>query len=79
MRYASLGLVALMGLSGTATAMGMGAIQRELRFAAELGISPDAMLKQQKSVHTLVDVGDLGNVITKTVSVSGSDLVNYVQ
>lgn len=84
MRYSVLGQVAvtLTGLSGMAAAMGMGAIRRELRLAAEFGINPDSMIKQQKSANELANDDDSGNVVAKTVSVSEinmrSSLMNRV-
>jgi hypothetical protein len=70
MRFSVLAQVAfaLAGLSGTASAMGMGAIRRELRLAAEMGINPDSMLKR-RSVPTEANQADSDSVIAKTVSV----------
>jgi hypothetical protein len=73
MRYSVLGQMAvaitLAGLSGTASAMGMGAIRRELRLAAEMGINPDSMLKQWRSVPKQANQSESDNVVSKTVSV----------
>jgi hypothetical protein len=49
--------------------MGMGALRRELRMAAEMGINPDLMLRQQMSAHTLAEDLDLNSLLAKTVSV----------
>lgn len=77
MRYSVLA-VAMAGLSGTAAAMGMGAIRRELRMAAEMGINPDLMLKQQKSAHALAQDADLSGVLAKTVSVRSKRIGSLV-
>ncbi|KAJ5152739.1 uncharacterized protein N7482_009217 [Penicillium canariense] len=61
--------VALAGLSSTAAGMGMTALRQELKLAAEMGINPDSMLKQQKSVHTLANPGDSNKVVAKTASI----------
>lgn len=49
--------------------MGTGALRRELRMAAEMGINPDLMLRQQKSAHTLAQDLELGSLLAKTVLV----------
>jgi hypothetical protein len=70
MRYSVLAQVALAlaGLSGTVSAMGMGAIRRELRLAAEMGVNPDSMLKR-RFVPTEANQAESDNVVAKTVSV----------
>ncbi|KAJ5691959.1 hypothetical protein N7462_001382 [Penicillium macrosclerotiorum] len=60
--------VSLAALSGTTTAMGMTAFHRDLKLAAQIGISPSQMLSERKSVQALAQQIELDNVTAKTVS-----------
>ncbi|KAF7713427.1 Peptidase S28 [Penicillium ucsense] len=71
MRYSSLGRMAIVlaGITGTTFGMGMTHLRRELSLSAELGISPDTMLKQRKSAQSLVKELPTDNITSLTVSI----------
>lgn len=73
MRFSVVNLVVaiLAALSGTAASMGMSttSFKRDLALAAQLGISPDVLLSQGKSVHKAVKERVHHNVTTEWATV----------
>ena len=63
--------VSVMALSGTAIATGLTGtlFRRDLKLAAEMGITPDILLSQKKSIHTIAHETAMSDIAAEYVSV----------